>query len=524
MYGNYVPPFRRTHASGETPDAPQSGDQPSNPGRHDDSRRGRGNRGGRGGDRGDRGDRGGRGGDRGGRGRGRGRGRGFNNNNFSQGNNRQQQGQEQAVENEELYQLHDIDNYFLGREESTLQGHSTTFHDSKKNPGQLSHLLLFVGANPRWVSDRIVFAKSSLHLLPEYAAKKAEHGEWQTPEAPKDDAKTEAQSPDGTSDDVTKEEAAPQSAVQSEGSSPDAAAPSASASEKEEEKPKEEAAPSETTKEDAEHALETAPVPEPEPAPKTSFGSRMNTTDIRNLPPDEYQRLEEEQQRQRQEQRQAQQLAQAPTFPAIQPIDYVPDQQASLVVAVFEQRRWQNGVSGGFVFVGWHRVARVNILAPRSAELVRMQQQKWERRGRRGHAPPVRDAAAWNAALGTEWAVVKFEKLGDDAPPAPAIKKTMPEPAQKGEEGQGGSDAKTEVKAEAEAKTETETQAESKAVEEKLEKMSIQEDVKTVEGDKEGSTDAVKQQENAEQEPKAEGEAKTSERVEAKEKENVPLA
>ena len=42
----------------------------------------------------------------------------------------------------------------------------TTLHDSAAFPKKLSYVLLFKGANPRWDSDGIVFAKSSLELLP----------------------------------------------------------------------------------------------------------------------------------------------------------------------------------------------------------------------------------------------------------------------------------------------------------------------------------------------------------------------
>ncbi|KAK5703904.1 hypothetical protein LTR97_002917 [Elasticomyces elasticus] len=43
---------------------------------------------------------------------------------------------------------------------------SRTLHDSAATPGQLAYLLLFGGANPRWESDKIVFTKSALDMLP----------------------------------------------------------------------------------------------------------------------------------------------------------------------------------------------------------------------------------------------------------------------------------------------------------------------------------------------------------------------
>ena len=44
--------------------------------------------------------------------------------------------------------------------------HSKTLHDAASSPGQLAYILLFHLANPRWESDRIIFTKSSLDLLP----------------------------------------------------------------------------------------------------------------------------------------------------------------------------------------------------------------------------------------------------------------------------------------------------------------------------------------------------------------------
>lgn len=388
-----------------------------------------------------------------------------------------------------------------------------------------------------------MFAKSNLRQLPEYTAKKEEHGEWPTPEpqssidTPDDAAKEEealkpavqsedtsvdtagpsastpeleeekpkdaAASPNPTKHDATKEEEAPKSVAKSENTSTDTAAPSSSVPEREEEKPKEAATSPDPVKDDA----SPAPAPEPEPAaaPKPSSSSRFGFTDIRNLPPEELARLEEEQKAQRlaQQQQYQQSQPQIPSFPPIQPVDYAP--AAHPPVAAFEERRWRNGSrlpNGTFAFAGWYRVARVNILAPHSAELVRMQQQKWERRDRRGNPLPgkARDADAWKAVLRTEWAVVKFEKLGDggdgsengSAPPAPAIEK-LPVPVQQkseeeGEEkrGDGDADAKKEG---AEGKgEEAKTGVEATSFDKELEKMIIQESGKATDGDEKEQT------------------------------------
>lgn len=61
--------------------------------------------------------------------------------------------------------LHTIDeihdNYSSTCERSTL-------NDSKTHPKELSYIILFPGANPRWKPDRIIFAKTNINILPGY--------------------------------------------------------------------------------------------------------------------------------------------------------------------------------------------------------------------------------------------------------------------------------------------------------------------------------------------------------------------
>ncbi|KAI0116590.1 hypothetical protein F4776DRAFT_278586 [Hypoxylon sp. NC0597] len=376
-----------------------------------------------GGDRGNYGN-----GYRGGRGRGydngygygRGRGRGGYSNNFFQGRRNDQQ-QDQPSDGSELYQRRDLENYFWGQcEDTAAADNHSTFHDSKMRPGELAYVQLFTNANPRWAADHIVFAKSNLKLLPEYSAKKAEHGEWEIPKA------TDAIAKDGEiqphpaqtreTDDAVDADATKPATQGDEAGSASTVVVAETATKEDK---TEVTTPTEATQDDE------APQPTKQPSPVSS--SRMAFSDVRNLPTEELQRLEEEQRQQRLARQQQQQQQQDPVFPAIEPIDYIPGTHSP--IAVFEERRFYYNTPSRFAFVGWYKVARVNILAPHSAELVRMQQQKWERRDRYGNASSTkaRDAAAWNAALRTEWAVVKFEKLeGLDVPAAPAIEK-LPE-------------------------------------------------------------------------------------------------
>ena len=230
---------------------------------------------------------------------------------------------------------------------------------------------MFTGANPLWDKERIVFAKTNLNLLPEYAAKVLEHGPWDlhpggVPEKPLNDPQNAEGDGDGAADDVND----PHSV--------------------------------------AEKSPSNAPA---EGAPATQAAEELYGDGSTE-----------------------------PNFPDIQPIEYIPSTHPP--IAIFEERRAPGGGSYGgrqtksntrFAFVGWHKVARVSILAPHSAELVRMQKRKWERRDRYGKtmSTRTRDASAWHAAMKTEWAVVQFEMLdAAEAPPSPVIEKLpAPEPS-----------------------------------------------------------------------------------------------
>ncbi|KAL7621471.1 hypothetical protein AAE478_008794 [Parahypoxylon ruwenzoriense] len=384
MSGSYIPPFRRAEATtGDTPDGPQSpGAKSSLPLSPPSDRRFDNNEDTRGNYRG-QGDRRVRGG------RGRGSSRGYYGNRSYYPRDRQRQ----QVDDSELYSLHEIENHFWGpsqtEDDNGTYHHksSSTFHDAEAHQGQLSYVLLFHGANTRWATDRIIFAKSRLELLPEYAAKKAEYGEWPLPQPLKS-----AQLPKA-------EETNTPGATSTTEDGPDADASSQPAAEVSNEN--DNARPVST-------AADSSPIVEKEnPEPPSPF-------------------------------------------PAIPPIDYVPSAPFHPIAAFEEHRRYSPYGDTSFAFAGWYKIVRINVLAPRSAELVRMQHQKWERRDRWGNVVGgkggARDTAGWNAALAREWAVVKFEKLPDGgngneneggdgqerqqqqqvAPPAPVIERLSP--------------------------------------------------------------------------------------------------
>jgi hypothetical protein len=522
MDSSYVPPWRRRQApSGESGDAPAAEHAPNDQLPQNNRYNNRGNNG--------------RG--RGHRGHGRG-GRGGYRQDFFQRQNPQ-------VDETDLYRQRDIDNHFWGEECSTRFSHSSTFHDSKDRPENLSYLLLFFGANPRWANDRIVFAKSKLSLLPEYAVKKAEKGEWETEKKMRQNATATSGSTEASTSEDKDAAAATDKGVtnttsqngraisaeartlssapgdkekQSHGfdqssAEPDTAMITATTAANSDGKEQDfrvthehvlhgdcitaqdlsnrvqesnisdknnEAEP---PKENAEHGKEgqhtdkeveevakkeTRAIPISTPSPSTASASRSKYTDIRL---EEAQapapasstvsgnrmkytdiRLEEVQAARSPSPSTAPSSSTKyndvrtipanefydepspaePVFPAIAPIDYAPSRPAP--IAVFEERKIPGLRTGGihsrFAFKGWFRISRVNILAPHSAELVRMLQQKWERKDRFGNVIPTRnrDASAWNSSLAVEWAVIKFDVWdAEGAPPPPQIEK-LPEP------------------------------------------------------------------------------------------------
>lgn len=490
MDKTYIPPARRAGADGASRDALMPDSAPNNQSRQNNRYHNRGAY----------------------------RGRGY------RGNTRQGRGGSQNdvfTKRSDLYHQNDIHNYFWGSESDAGDSHSSTFHGSKDRPDDLSYLLLFCGANPRWANDHIVFAKSNLALLPEYASKKAENGEWVIVEkaSTSSEATTDYEiidapndqdviaPPSGQGVEAQMQPGGPTSAggralsrpsVNEPGDGKDgkdgkdatapihAADPAAgqnqpdvgeekdmqhrenlsdqaltikkpeskpstnifdgkseqSASDKnaeyEKQKDQSDDAGPEGIADDAGHSTSIL---------TSSFASasRLKYTDIRKeeaqatsqstLPEGQAEYTDGHAGPASGPSNNYEAIPPQPVFPAIPPIDYAPTSPAP--IAVFEEHKTPGIRTGGnyarFEFKGWFKISRINILAPHSAELVRMLQQKWERKDRFGNTKPSRgrNSAAWNVSLTREWAVVGFALLGkdDDAPPTPQIER-LPRPEQ----------------------------------------------------------------------------------------------
>ncbi|KAI1854336.1 hypothetical protein JX265_012505 [Neoarthrinium moseri] len=375
---SYVPPHRRSQAAGSPAgglagdDGPLGGPSPNQS--HYSHRGGRGQRP-----------------DRRGYRRGRGTGRLFT--------------REPPVDDADVFHARDITQHFWSKPgsegdegESFDRIKSSTFHSSVAQPDKLSYMLLFTGANPRWASDGIVFAKTALGLLPEYATQKEKRGPWDTPVRRKN-SNTEV-SPDA------------QKGLDVEGNT-DASTARRVPNESQDTSPgdKEFSVVDHNTGEAQASSANDAPTDiRQTEGPSSESRSEIPTrpSDTKTIPVSDID------------------ADKMPTFLGIAPIDYNPGPHAP--IAVFAERK--HITKNVFAFAGWYSVTRISILAPHSAELVRMQQQKWERRDRFGNIIPSRsrEMGAWKTALSQEWAVVKFEKLVDEAaPPAPTIDKWVAE-------------------------------------------------------------------------------------------------
>lgn len=65
-----------------------------------------------------------------------------------------------------------------------------------------------------------------------------------------------------------------------------------------------------------------------------------------------------------------------------------------------------------FRFLGLYCLEKIQILEPKSPELVRMLEQKWTRTNKWGKSRQIqRDSVAWQKSLGYRWAILKFKAI-----------------------------------------------------------------------------------------------------------------
>lgn len=263
-----------------------------------------------------------------------------------------------------------------------------TLRDSINHPHQLSFVQLFYNANLLWASERIIFAKSNLQFLPGYGAAVLEHGPWDP-------------YPDGV---PVRSSDAPKNSVFEEETD-------------------------EITAADAGEATSTEATEDTVHSTTASIGKEAANGQDENI-------LSAQGTRETKADEEIGDYKEtASHLPSIEPIEYTPPDHPA--IALFEECRKQGDSlwerNGRFIFVGWYKVGHVELVSPRSKELVQMLKRKWEWRNHLGNLVPIRNrsAAAWEEALTSEWAIVKFKALdASEAPPPPAIKKLHSEAAE----------------------------------------------------------------------------------------------
>ena len=260
----------------------------------------------------------------------------------------------------------------------------STLNDSLERPKQLSYIVLFNNANPRWDSDGIIFAKTNIEYLPGYeeAFKESNGGEEATHGGldgrNKDDSKQHEDSTNDRKENLTLSQV-----------TIDAKQPEEHSEQPEEhsEQPKES---TNGDEEDSTSKVTTDTKPEkrsmsmPQEGSSAADQADVNSDVSTTQKPKQVQTINEHP---------AHDVTVSTTFPPIP------------VFAELPQRT-------NFHFAGYFRLARLSFLHPFSADLVRMQQQKWDLKDKRGRQRPVqRDSQAWQQSLRIRWAVLGMEKV-----------------------------------------------------------------------------------------------------------------
>lgn len=76
------------------------------------------------------------------------------------------------TEDDGLHTVFEVQRYFWPVEDDEndpSQKEHSTLNASAETPDQLSHVILFAGANPRWAIDKIIFVKSNVELVEPYS-------------------------------------------------------------------------------------------------------------------------------------------------------------------------------------------------------------------------------------------------------------------------------------------------------------------------------------------------------------------
>ncbi|KAF3765384.1 hypothetical protein M406DRAFT_67834 [Cryphonectria parasitica EP155] len=278
---------------------------------------------------------------------------------------------------EQLYRHTDVHQYYAAKyqpsespdgDTSALPSQPTshaTLNASSTEPDKLKYVMLFKNANPRWQSDGIIFVKSNISLLPGGAQFENET----SPTAKSTTANDEA------GKEIGQGEAAVTRTGTNEGES--------------EEKHK--------NIQSTDTVCEKAT-----PENETKTGDEESTENKSRIKVDncELQRSDDTDHPTANEQ---------PEPTPSQPSSYSPNLSSYNLcpIAIFEETNLHRG---RFRFIGYHKITRLQFLAPYSQETYRMLEQKFSTVDRHGRVKLQKRApAAWEMSMSYRWAVVKFE-------------------------------------------------------------------------------------------------------------------
>ncbi|POS80476.1 hypothetical protein DHEL01_v201114 [Diaporthe helianthi] len=247
----------------------------------------------------------------------------------------------------------------------------STLNASAQDPDKLRYILLFRDANPRWESHGVIFCKSKLHILPggerfrdEQLNKTVANPGRETDKAEwlRKDGGHESGSLTGEAGVLTHEASIEKVEVkESQGSDQSQVSKEESSSADKQEQVENGNLWGDVGKQRGLTEVNECPEPEPEPP---------YSPDLSLHPPNP--------------------------------------------IAVFEQAQGARGSSARFRFAGYHKIASLEFLAPRSRELFQLLEQKWTRTDPRGHArQKQRSAGSWKGSLKHRWAVIQMERDQD---------------------------------------------------------------------------------------------------------------
>ncbi len=297
------------------------------------------------------------------------------------------------------YTDREIFHHFSPNHDGKLKPVTDMLNVSEDQPDGLAFVLVYLTANPRWESNGIIFAKSSLHLLPEFREKLSEHRALMKQQAGHDNgganglmqsrhndtkgAKIEMQNGhrhESGAKGVNGHHSGDSLSTQMKDQHLNAGDRGANGLVKE-------------TK--SKGTLTTKDADASSQSPGHDLADAPNGSEEHDEPA-------------------------YPTLVDIPTVNYSPSTQK--LVAVFMTR---GHTFYGFRFVGWHTIEKISIVFPKSTELGRLLEQRGDVSHKKSWSK-ARSKPTRLSEINQEWAVVKLTRMDPTAQgclPAPAIQK-----------------------------------------------------------------------------------------------------